>query len=525
MSSLAVESPIPAHSGGSSGVFRSRNCFEEGPVRKTEPGIDVTRLLVVGTMRSADGTFVQRSRRTRDHLITHYHSPLKGLEAQSELIREIRTLYKLDEVLGQAYEDAVRGVARGRASCGAQGRSCRREGRYASLSMLRPELKLNNAVYLDEGLPNLWRMELLVENDELFNAAIYGNLAFFANAFLEQVNHSGGSATCQEPELELSAASGPKNKIVGNPVTRVEITAGEGDRHCRGTVFLKTCSIEPDLFASRLLAGSGVFLPQMRSVSYTMPDEREGQYGLILDASSGPGGGTAFPISRLDSLDRDAAAYVKLRLGDISKALGHAFEICRLRGIQDRHPLNTWLKISESGDISIALIDLDVVGCYPLDLIRYQMEYAARLSSIANCLLSSEITGASDEEGRIDTLRALARPFLEGAREAYLADRRRDANIAEEFDIYDGRPVGIFCREDNLRYFPRTEEGPVTYNALNGPGRQRMIAGGPNSGRFRFDAGMAWEYGYSAQRAIRPDDFWRAALSMAEGYTIRSIVY
>ncbi len=527
MSAKPAETRDAISLGGS--VGKLGDCMEERFSRQTrrkDDQVDVTLLRVASLMNSADGSFVAKSRRTIDHLLTFYYSPLGRLDALPEVARELKNLYKFNDILGHEYEEAARRILHRFPSCINPDQISMREGRHAVLSFLRPEIRLRDAAYMDESLPKLRRVADLANHDELFNAAIYGHLSFYANVFLDQGIRKTKSVSDSEPDCVLSFASLPRHRIIGNPVTRVEVWAGEDERRLKGKLFLKACSMGPDLFASRLLAGSGVFIPEIRTVWYNKPDGEEGEYGLMLDASHGPGIFYAFPLGKLDCLDQPTIAFLRPKALELSKALGHAFEICRLRGIQDRHPFNTWLMITDEGRLRISMIDMDLVGCYPSDVRLFQQEFASHLESIAAYLSISLIDIVSGTDATGEALKMIKASFIEGAAEANQADRRRDFKIAEEFEVYDGKPVGIFIREDSLAgHFLDSEAACLTYNALNGPARQRLIVGGPNSGRFRFNAGKAWEHGYSAQRAIKPKDFWEGVFTIADCHPVRSIVY
>ena len=501
-------------------LAKAIDCMSERIIRRELEDLNVVPFSVKSAMSAADGSFVAKSKRTIDPSLIDFYGSLRGLEALP-IALELRNLHEFSDVLGQAYEEAVRGTMARLPSCVDPDRILKREGRRAALSLLSPELRMKDGFYSTGYNPSFWRLSDMIEYDEIFNAAVYGHLSHYARTFLAQVSHENNLGP--DPALELSFASSPSNKMIGKPVTKVDVWVGEEERLVKGVLFMKTCSMEPDLFAARLLAGSGVFTPEARNVRYEMPDGEEGGYGLILDVSRGSGGDIAFPLSRLSMLKQPAIEYLKPRLPELSKALGHAFEVCRLRGIQDRHTDNTWIMISGE-QMKIAMIDLDLVCCYPFDTLLYQREFAAHLKSIAGYLSFLHDRPSTDDVEII--LRKMRSSFLEGAAEANASDRERELHMAEEFKSYEGKPVGIFLGEGHLdNHFDYSEGGHFTQNALNGPFRQQLIVGGPDSGRFRFDAEMAWEYGYSAQSAIEPKEFWEWVFSIAERYPVRSIVY
>jgi hypothetical protein len=161
-----------------------------------------------------------------------------------------------------------------------------------------------------------------------------------------------------------------------------------------------------------------------------------------------------------------------------------------------------------------------------LDLRAFQQELAARLRHIAQSLSELFPHGGSGTDGSQKALGLLKKPFMEGAARAYSEDKSRDFDIAQNFVLHNGYPVGLYCRLGYLmEHFPHSNLGPTTFNPINGPERQQLIIGGGDSGRFIFNADKAWKHGYLVQRSIKPRDFWEPVFSMAASDPSTSIVY
>jgi hypothetical protein len=292
----------------------------------------------------------------------------------------------------------------------------------------------------------------------------------------------------------------------------------------------------PDMIAVRLLRRKGILVPEIHADTYGIPFRGDSAYGLMEDIADMIGVARAVSLRAL-ARDGLMEAFVKSNFDVFCEKLGHAFEVSRKIGLQDRHARNMGVAMMEDGRLEIYMIDLDVVACYP-DIMLFQMTYAGQLNSIVQSLDFSNKHGelvrsfpqsvsgivSKEDKEEVDRRRKaiywqIGAPFRAGTERAHSQydgpeEVRRVRRILEE---HDGNPVGFKQTPGMLRHNRKTGY------AINGR-QQDLIDSGPDCGRFKLNWKEAFGKFYENLTTL-PEVFWARTLRMAPEKESHAIIY
>jgi hypothetical protein len=377
---------------------------------------------------------------------------------------------------------------------------------------------------LSEGLRKKVTREELIENETLFDIVAYGNLK----------EHVLDIAKMQDARMLVSRLYTDKTKAYHIMVS--------GQR--KADVYVKENGMEPDVLAVRLLRKAGILVPDVRNVWYGLPDGQELQYGIMQDIADADGVRRALSL-RAIARDERMSGLVLEDLDGFADKLGHAFEVCRKLGIQDRHARNVYLVEKEDGELAIGMIDLDLVACYPHD-IRFESAFTGQLSRILDSLYFAErygelvrtkpsIIGEVLKSEDKDEAKEMKTRLRDSIRDAFIGGARKGhgfyCNSQNALDVHSllmlhhGQPVGWRPREDTLKVLLTMREGTLGLcDPINGR-VQELIADGPNAGRFLLDWSEAWERGFIHHLNRDVKAFWAEPLGHAHERPMLTLAY
>jgi hypothetical protein len=386
------------------------------------------------------------------------------------------------------------------------------------------QLGINLMPLTDRMKKNLDDREL-VDRWDLFHLARYGDL---------KGNILGMAGICNPDEIAIERGYTKKGNTLKARVS------GERREIC---VYLKINGMEPDELALELLKPSQIIVPRLMRIEYTLPYGDTSEYGVIQDIGSVEGVRAAVSLRALARHERLSQIVLK-RLDEFAFILGHAFETCRMFGIQDRRSRNMHLIEKDDGSLAIGMIDLDLVACYPNEK-SYQIVFSQWLknimgsldfafehgelvrsdpSSIRRAICNEDISGASLRMQKIRD--AMLDGFMQGAETTHLSytDPGTQARILRQFELHHGKPVGIYLMGEMLyRLLGDRRKGEYCCNKINGK-VQDLIPSGPNSGRFLLESTESWNNGFMVQVDGKPSDFWMWTLDRAtEWFPIQNV--
>jgi hypothetical protein len=444
-----------------------------------------------------------------------------GLCAHGEfkpIAQELAGLRRASEALARIYQDRVNGCLdkeEKRVSSGFSAKLGIRvavaEGRRAVYDNLGVRL-----LPLSKGLAESMGMDDLYKCGSLLDLIVHGNALQYARV----------RAGMPTPETTISKVWGSTGSF------RIAL---EQTGHKR-SYFVKEGSMGPDIFAVKLLRSTGIVVPEISAIEYDLPFRGDSEFGIMDDIAEMEGVVRAVSLRAL-ARDEFMEEFVWRNFEDFCEKLGHAFEVSRKLGLQDRHARNMGVAMMESGELAIYMIDLDVVACYP-DIGLFQHSYAGQVNSIVQSLDFSNAHGelvrsspeairslVGTEDKKLLTKRQkriyaqMNRMFKAGTEKAHRFYRMPATReeLERAFREHDGHPVGWKQTPGMLN------EDRKTGHAINGS-RQELIGGGPDCGRFR----LRWRDAFSKffeNMSTVPEIFWTRALKLAPQKEAATIVY
>jgi len=345
----------------------------------------------------------------------------------------------------------------------------------------------------------------LIDRQELFDMIIHGK----ARQNILRMARAG-----QEAHIEFEKV------YAGIEVYRASVIHGSTRKH----VYVKEAGGEPDILAEELLREGGIVAPKIMNACFQLPDGTFSEYSVMQDIADAQGVKRAVSLR---SLARDArmSAFVLENLDDFWQKLGHAFETCRMLGIQDRHDRNVFVIEKEDGALSIGMIDLDIVACYSPGE-GYMQAYAGQFHWISASIdfareFGNDVRTMPEQikevlawdppdcirERRVGLGEQGFGRFLEGADLAGALFRKRpnQQKLRKILKRFDGKPVGWGCSEKKMRELRKERERAIAI--VNG-NIQSIMSKGPNRGRFLLDSLNAWEQGFKVQLEAKGQSFW-----------------
>jgi len=424
------------------------------------------------------------------------------------LANELSKLYEKDPVLASAYENSL-GVFLSTAnpeefkkrwsahSLARIARGMAREAVYAHLNISMKRIS--------NDIANSLAREEMAGRQELFDIIIYGKA---------RQNILKMARTGQDAHIEFEKV------YAGIGVYRA--CAIKGD--IRKNVYIKEAGGEPDILAGELLREEGVIAPKTMNACFQLPDGTFSEYSIMQDIGDAQGVKRAVSLRAL-ARDAKMSALVLENLDDFWQKLGHAFETCRMLGIQDRHDRNVFVIEKEDGALSIGMIDLDIVACYsPIE--SYMQAYAGQFHWISASIDFAMEFGndvrtipgqikevlawdppGSTRERRVKLGEQGFGRFLEGAdlAGAHFRKRATQQKLRKILKRFDGKPVGWGCSEKKMHGLRKGRERAIA--VVNG-NIQSIMSKGPNRGRFLLDSHNAWEQGFKVQIKAKSRSFW-----------------
>jgi hypothetical protein len=290
-------------------------------------------------------------------------------------------------------------------------------------------------------------------------------------------------------------------------------------------VYVKEAGLQPDELAAELLREVKQIIPKIRNICIEPEDKELIEYGVMQNIADVDGVKNIVSLRGL-ARNKYMSELVLKRFDEFCFVLGHAFEVCRMLGIQDRTARNMYVVEKTDGSLAIGEIDLDLVACYP-EMDYSVFSYGGQLTDVVTALDFAIVHGPllrtqpemlgkvmMDDEPESRMIRRhglvnrVREKFFEGVMDAreFFADNENAIKIHEKLCSHQGKPVGLAmtdaemnAREDDIK--PR----------INGR-VQSLIQIGPNQGRFLLQCSEAWRHGFLEQAGEDPIAFWRPSL-------------
>lgn len=382
--------------------------------------------------------------------------------------------------------------------------------------MMRREEYLKRRIRLlplcDEIKRDITREEL-IQSESLFRLVTLGSLK-------ENILSIAGRESAQMIKLRRVYAE--------NKVYEATVLGEEGERKA----YAKEAGLQPDILAAELLREILLIVPDIRNVPVMLPGSAWIEYGVMQDIADADMVRHAVSLRGL-ARNKHMSELVDERFEEFGFILGHALEVCRMLGIQDRAARNVYIIEKTDGSLAIGMIDLDLVACYP-DEQFCRLSFGGQLYDILRSLDIALVYGdllrtrsrlirkVLHNENRTDQVKRrhelinrMRSAFLDGARAGrqFFMDKENQEMVRTKLMMHEGKPVGL-ALNDRLMAERDNDEKPL----INGR-KQSIIRDGSNKGRFFLSWSDAWSRGFLVQQKEELIDFWSPSFR----YAIRGI--